>query len=232
MHTHYSVVIPAYNEEEAIGGLYRSLKEVMDGAARPYEIIFVDDASTDSTRQLLEDISASDDAVRPVCFPENRGQSEAFAEGFRRAQGEIVISLDADLQNDPRDIPRLLEKLEEGYDVVCGWRRERKDSAGVRLLSKVANISRRIILGEKIHDVCCALRVYRSTVLKNLNLSDGMYFMLTGILLARGCRIGEVVVNHRPRETGESKFNLSVRLPMAALLFRYLLHKGRYVKTG
>ncbi|MFC1632480.1 glycosyltransferase family 2 protein [Candidatus Omnitrophota bacterium] len=228
----YSVIIAAYNEQQAIAPLYWRLKVVMDQLGKPYEIIFVNDGSTDSTFNVLEDLRHNENHLIVINCRQNQGQAMAFQIGFRKAQGSIVITMDGDLQNEPKDIPQLLNKLGQGYDVVCGWRRNRADPFLIKLLSKIANISRRILLNEKIHDVSCSLRVYKKEVLQDIKLSGQMYYMLTAILSANGYKLGEIEVENHPRKFGKSKFDIKTKLSSGWLLFNYLYSKSRFIRNN
>ncbi len=229
----YSVIIPVYNEQEAIRPLYSSLSKALDELGKPYEIIFINDGSTDTTSDILKSLSCEKKNLIVIDFITNQGQSTGYQEGFNRARGEIIITMDGDLQNDPNDIPKLLYKLEEGYDVVCGWRKIRKDPLLIKSLSKIANLSRRLILGEKLHDVNCSLRAHKRESLKSINLTGNMYYMITAIFGARGYKIAEVEVNHYPRKFGKSKFNIFKRILLfnVILVFMHLYKRNKYLKT-
>lgn len=198
-----SVVIPVYNEEKNIGELYRELVSVLRGLVFPYEIIFVNDGSTDKTLIELKMLPG----VKIVSFTTNFGQTSAFDAGFKQAKGEIVVSMDGDLQNDPKDIPELLKKLDEGYDVVCGWRHPRNDSESKIFVSFVARMLRRILLGDTLHDAGSSLRVYKKLCLDGLDLYSEMHRFIPSILASRGFRITEIKTHHRPRKFGQTKYN-------------------------
>ncbi len=198
-----SVVIPAYNEEKNIKPLYEKIKKVLSG---DYEIIFVDDGSTDRTYQAIKSIK--DSKVKVIKFRKNFGQTAAMDAGFKHSKGDVVIAMDADLQNDPEDIPRLLKKMEEGYDVISGWRYNRKDSFLKTSISIFANWLRKIITGERIHDSGCSLKAYKKECLKDLNLYGEMHRFIPAILLWKGFKVGEVKVSHHPRKHGKTKYNL------------------------
>jgi len=186
-----------------------------------YEIIFINDGSDDTSLKILESLPQGDSLVI-INFAKNRGQSIAYQEGIQKARGEIIITLDADLQNDPSDIPHLIRKLEEGFDVICGWRKSRRDPFLTKILSRIANITRRLLLKEKLHDVNCSLRAYRKKSLAGIDFSHNMYYMLTAILAQRGYRMGEVEVKHYPRKLGKTKFNVGKRMMLTKTLFRFL----------
>jgi glycosyltransferase involved in cell wall biosynthesis len=201
-----SIVIPTYNEERNVALLHDEIIKALQNAAAAYEMIFVDDGSSDGTFQALKGIHQRDGRARVIRFKKNFGQSAAMAAGFEHAKGDVVITMDADMQNDPADIPLLLEELSKGYDVVCGWRSKRKDSISKKLLSLFANTLRRRLTGATIHDSGCSLRVYRSECLKNLELYGEMHRYIPAILSWRGYKIGEVRTNHRPRAHGKTKY--------------------------
>lgn len=210
MHPALSIVIPVYNEEESVRPLYRKILEACESLRVPYEIIFVDDGSCDRTFEVLEALHRADQRVKVIRFRNNCGQTAAMAMGFRHARGQIVVSMDGDLQNDPADIPRLLAKLDEGYDVVCGWRRSRQDNALTRTIpSIVANwlISR--ICGVRIHDTGCSLKAYRAPAIKRVPLYAELHRFIPAMALLVGARVGEIVVRHHPRRFGRAKYGLS-----------------------
>jgi glycosyltransferase involved in cell wall biosynthesis len=208
--TDVSVVIPVYNEKENTSLLYRDLKTVLNGLKCRYEILFVDDGSTDGTREVLRDLSKKDSAVRTVFFRGNFGQSSAMAAGFQISRGEIVISMDGDLQNDPKEIPRLIEKLNEGYDVVSGWRKQRKDKfLSRRLPSWIANRLICSVTDVNLHDTGCSLKAYRKEVIKKIRLYGELHRFIPALAKVEGARISETAVNHLPRRFGKSKYNLT-----------------------
>ena len=203
-----SIVIPLLNEQENLPSLYEQISQAMQDQPG-YEIIFIDDGSTDGSFAALQAFHDSDPRVKVIRFRKNFGQTAAMSAGFEHAQGQIIIALDADLQNDPADIPMLIEKLEQGYDVVSGWRKQRHDHAVTRLLpSKVANwiISR--ITGVYIHDYGCTLKAYRRDVLAQTRLYGEMHRFIPALASWSGARITECVVNHRPRTAGQAKYGL------------------------
>lgn len=204
-----SIVVPLYNEQENIPLLYRDLKAVCDRLNRACEIIFVDDGSTDGTERLLTELHRDDPAVRVVRFRKNYGQTAAMAAGFEAARGKAIISMDGDLQNDPADFPHLLAKLNEGYDVVCGWRKNRMDKFfNRRFPSVVANWIMGRITGVRIHDNGCSLKAFRTPVIKNLVLYGEMHRFIPALFLLTGARITEIAVNHHPRRFGKSKYGI------------------------
>lgn len=209
-HTELSIVIPVYNEEESLVWLYGKIRHACDALEQTYEVVFVDDGSRDRTSEVLERIRIHDPRVKVIRFRKNYGQTAAMAAGFRHARGEVIISMDGDLQNDPADIPMLLAKLEDGYDVVCGWRRDRKDSTLTRTIpSVVANWLISKICKVRIHDTGCSLKAYRTSVIKRVTLYGEMHRFIPAMALLVGARIGEVVVRHDSRRFGQTKYGLS-----------------------
>ena len=205
-----SVIIPAFNEQDNIVPLYRELKNVLDSIAQPYEILFVDDGSTDTTFQRMKTIRENDTSVKVIKFRKNFGQSAALQAGFYYADGTIIVTLDADLQNDPKDIPQLITKLEkEDLDVVCGWRHDRQDPPSKKMFSQMANRLRKSLTGETIHDSGCTLRTYRSECVKDLELYGELHRYIPAILQWKGYRIGELPVIHRKRAYGTTKYSWS-----------------------
>lgn len=204
-----SIVIPVYNEAESLPCLYAELTDVLARLNRPYEIIAIDDGSRDASWQVLKRLTENDPHVRAICLRRNFGQTAAFAAGFDAAQGDIVITLDADGQNDPADIPRLLDKLAEGYDIVSGWRQNRKEPFFLRRLpSVVANwlISRttRVYL----HDYGCSLKAYRREVVKNVHLYGELHRFIPALASWMGVRVAELAINDRKRRYGQSKYGI------------------------
>ena len=224
--TGLSIVIPVLNEAENIELLLFQLKAVLDSIDKTSEIILVDDGSTDSSFEILERLQKSDDRLRVIRFRRNFGQSAAFSAGFDFAQGNIIITLDADLQNDPKDIPKLIQKLEEGYDVVSGWRVDRKDRFLTRRLpSIVANFIISIITGVKLHDYGCSLKAYRREIVKNIKLYAEMHRFIPALASWMGIKVSEVPVNHAPRIAGKSKYGFmrTIRVILDLLTVKFLL---------
>lgn len=204
-----SVVVPLYDEEPNVEPFHRELSAVLEGLGRPYEIIFVDDGSRDRTFARLGVVYAADPHVRVIRFARNFGQTAAFAAGFAHARGALIVTSDGDLQNDPADIPRLLDVARD-HDIVCGWRRARRDAYLTRHLpSVIANWLLGVASGIRIHDNGCSLKVFRAEVVKPLTLRPGMHRYLPALASQRGGRVAELVVNHRPRRFGRSKYGLS-----------------------
>ena len=208
--TDLSMIIPVYNEAQNLPLLYASIKQVMQPIKQKWEVIFVDDGSTDESLDVLQSFVKKDPwHVRAVVFRRNFGQTAAIAAGIDHAHGETIVLLDADLQNDPADIPRLLAKLDEGYDLVSGWRKDRKDSQLTRTLpSNIANwlISR--VTGVHLHDYGCTLKAYRRTVLGGFRLYGEMHRFIPVFAHSVGARITEITVSHHPRKFGKANYGL------------------------
>lgn len=200
-----SIVVPVFNEEESLLPLYNKLREVLE---EDYEIIFVDDGSTDRSFETLKDI-ANDRAVKVIRLKRNFGQTAALSAGFERAKGDVIIPIDADLQNDPADIPKLIEKIKEGFDVVSGWRRKRKDHFFTRRLpSMLANKLISLVTGVYLNDYGCTLKAYKSNVFKNIRLYGEMHRFLPALAAISGAKIAEIEVSHHPRKYGKSKYGM------------------------
>ena len=205
-----TVVVPVMNEEESLEELYRRLKGVLDKLGRSYEIIFIEDGSRDSSFEILKNLALEDGKVRVVRFRTNFGQTAALSAGFEHANGDIIVTTDADLQNDPEDIPKLLEKMEQGYDVVSGWRKRRRDKLLTRRIpSFFANKVISKITGVYLHDYGCTLKAYRREIVRNINLYGQMHRFIPALAKWVGASIGEVEVTHFPRKHGKSKYGLS-----------------------
>jgi glycosyltransferase involved in cell wall biosynthesis len=222
-----SVVIPLFNEVGNVKPLYRRLRSAMDKAGYFWEVIFVDDGSTDGTFKLLQELhKQDDDLVRVLSLRRNFGQTAALAAGFDAARGDTIVSLDGDLQNDPQDIPRLLEKLAEGYDAVSGWRVHRQESFWLRRLpSRVANWLISHTTGVYLHDYGCTLKAYRAELVKELRLYGELHRFIPALMWGNGARIAELSVQHRPRLNGQSKYGISrtVRVLLDLITVKFCL---------
>jgi glycosyltransferase involved in cell wall biosynthesis len=204
-----SVVIPVYNEEENVQLLYEKLREALDPIKQEYEILIVDDGSTDRTLSILDVIQEQDKRVVVLSLRRNFGQTAAFAAGFDFAQGDVIVTMDGDLQNDPADIPKLLERIKD-HDLVSGWRKKRKDPFFTRRLpSIIANWLISNVTGVKLHDYGCSLKAYRRDVIKNLKLYGEMHRFIPAVASWYGVRIAEVETVHHPRTRGKSKYGIS-----------------------
>jgi dolichol-phosphate mannosyltransferase len=200
-----TVAIPAYNEEANVEPCYRELADVLGTHGDPFEVVFVDDGSTDGTGSVLRRLATADPRVRVLRFRRNAGQTAALHAGFRAARGAVVVTMDADLQNDPHDIPKLLAAL-PGQDAVCGWRVDRHDPWTKRMASRVANRVRDRFTRDGVHDTGCTLKAFRREAVQDLHLYRGMHRFLPALLQMEGRRVTEVPVSHRPRRAGVSKY--------------------------
>ena len=221
-----SIVIPIRNEAPALAELHRELTATLTAWGRSYEIIVVDDGSTDESFEILARMHAVDPRLRVIRFRRNFGQTAAFAAGFAHAVGRLIVTSDGDLQNDPRDIPAMVDALERGADIVCGWRKDRKDAwLSRRLPSTIANRLISAATGVRLHDYGCSLKVFRAEVVKPLKLYGEMHRFLPAIASEQGVAIAEVEVNHRPRPHGRSKYGLgrTVRVILDLLTVKFLL---------
>ena len=221
-----SIVIPIYNEEENLPILYEKLKSVLDNLGKSYEIIFVNDGSTDKSWEIIKKFAEKDKHVVGVNFRKNFGQTAAMSAGFQIARGDVIITMDGDLQNDPEDIPKLLEVLNQGYDIVSGWRKDRKDTFLTRTLpSKIANWLISKTTGVYLHDYGCSLKAYRSEVAKRLDYYGEMHRFLPALAKSVGAKITEIPVKHHPRIYGKSKYGISrtFKVILDLFLVKFLL---------
>ncbi len=222
-----SVVIPIHNEAQSLDALYRELTAALEGCGRSYEVVAVDDGSTDESFALLSQIQTADARWRIIRFRRNFGQTAAFSAGFAHARGRLIVTSDGDLQNDPRDMASMVETLEQGgYDIVCGWRKDRKDAFVSRLLpSMFANRLISWATGVRLHDYGCSLKVFRAEVVKPLKLYGEMHRFIPAIASEQGVFIKEVVVNHRARRFGTSKYGISrtIRVLLDLMTVKFLL---------
>jgi glycosyltransferase involved in cell wall biosynthesis len=220
-----SVVVPIYNEAESIEALIQAIADAVATTNLHYEIICVDDGSKDCSTNVLTDLAHSRTDLKAVILRRNYGQTPAMAAGFELATGKVIVTLDGDLQNDPADIPLLLSKLEEGYDLVSGWRIKRQDAALTRLLpSKIANIIIAKVTGVKLHDYGCSLKAYRAELIADMNLYGELHRFLPALAYIEGARIAEVPVRHHARRFGQSKYGLgrTIRVVMDLLTVYFM----------
>mgnify|MGYP001815531248 FL=1 len=220
-----SIVVPVYDEEQNLVPLTDQLLATLTDLGRDFEIVFINDGSTDGSADVLDELAAGNERIRVVHFKRNFGQTSAMMAGLDFASGDIIIPIDADLQNDPADIPRLLERLDEGYDVVSGWRKDRKDDTLRRNLpSWIANriISR--ISGVRLHDYGCTLKAYRRSIVEDIRLYGEMHRFLPVYASWSGARTTELPVNHHPRTAGRSKYGLKrvIKVPLDLLVVKFL----------
>jgi glycosyltransferase involved in cell wall biosynthesis len=203
-----SVVVPVHDEERTVALLYDELQSALEPLAQPWEAVFVDDGSTDGSFAALTRLHNGHSNVRVVRLRRNFGKAAALAAGFENAEGDVVVTIDADLQDDPAEIPRLLAKLDEGYDLVSGWKAHRRDPLTRRALSRIFNWVTGRVSGLRLHDLNCGLKAYRSEVVKGLRLYGELHRFIPVLAYYRGYRIAELSVNHRPREHGRSRYGV------------------------
>ena len=203
-----SVVAPAFDEERSVALLFEELEAALDPLDTPWEVVFVDDGSTDGTFAALTRLHDANENVRVVRLRRNFGKSAALAAGFEQARGDVVVTIDADLQDDPAEIPRLLAKLDEGFDLVSGWKSRRRDPWTRRVLSRVFNRVASAVSGLTLHDVNCGLKAYRAEVVHDLRIYGELHRFLPVLAHERGYRVAELPVNHRPRNHGRSRYGL------------------------
>ncbi len=203
-----SIIIPLLNEEESLKPLHEMLKKQLDEIGKTYEIIFVDDGSTDDSLKELLKLKQTDPAIKIIQFQKNYGKSAALSTGFSKASGDVVITMDADLQDDPNEIPRLIEKLNEGYDLVSGWKKERKDPLSKRLPSKFFNKATSLATGVHLHDHNCGLKAYTNRVVKTVSIYGELHRYIPSLANSFGFKITEIPVKHHARKFGKTKFGL------------------------
>ena len=200
-----SIIVPVLNEEGSLDKFYNETTKSLNEYSN-WEIIIIDDGSDDESYNIMRKIADNDSRVSIIQFFKNFGKADALSEGFKKANGDIIITIDADLQDDPAEIPRLVEKIQEGWDVVSGWKKDRKDPISKRLPSKLFNMVTRFLTGIKIHDFNCGLKAYRRKVVKSIDIYGGLHRYIPAIAGQKGFSITEIEVNHRPREFGETKY--------------------------
>jgi len=229
-----SIVIPLLNERESLRPLYDAIAAVVDREGYSAEIVFIDDGSRDGSYDVIRELAAKDPRVRAVRFRRNFGKSAGLAIGFRAARGDVVITMDADLQDDPEELPRLLAKLEEGYDLVSGWKEVRHDPLSKRLPSKVFNAMTSRMSGVTLHDFNCGLKAYRRVVTEEIRMARGMHRFTPALAYMRGFRVAEIPVRHHPRRFGRSKYGVKrfidgiLDLMTVVLLTRYITRPLRF----
>jgi glycosyltransferase involved in cell wall biosynthesis len=228
--TDVSIVIPVFDEGGSLEELHRRLTEVLGALGRPYEIIFVDDGSRDDSLKLLKDLHAGDPHTRVLSFRKNYGKSAALAIGFDEASGDIIVTMDADLQDDPSEIPRLIEQLERGYDLVSGWKRRRRDPVTKTLPSKIFNRVTSWVTGLKLHDMNCGLKAYRRSVTDQIKVYGQLHRFLPVFAHKEGFRVGEIPVLHHPRKHGRTKYGVG-RLLQGFLDLMTVILITRYTRS-
>jgi len=220
-----SIVVPVLNERESLPHLHKELTDTLQAVGKSYEIIFVDDGSSDGSVEVVRDIVGNDDTVVLVELRRRFGKSTGLQAGFRVSRGEIVITLDADLQDDPKEIPRFLEALENDYDLVSGWKEDRKDPLMKTIPSKFFNFVTSKMSGLKLRDFNCGFKAYRREVIDDLNIYGELYRYIPVVVHAKGFRVGEIAVSHRARQFGESKYGLErfIRGPLDLFTIMFLI---------
>lgn len=204
-----SIIIPVYNEEESLYPLYKKIKAMLSKSIKSYEIMFIDDGSSDKSLENLKSLQKKDKCIRIIVFRKNFGQSAAISAGFSNAKGNMLIVMDADLQNEPNDIPKLLKKMSEGYDVVSGWRYDREDPLSKKIPSRISNWMHKKLTGLDINDSGCSLKAYKREAVEDLELYGEMHRYIPALIAAKGFKIGEIKVEHHYRKYGKSKYGSS-----------------------
>ena len=199
-----SIVIPIFNEKDSINQLYNEIINSLN--IRDYEIIFIDDGSTDGSSEIVQELIQNNEKVNLIQFYRNYGKSAALSEGFKHSEGDYVVTMDADLQDDPTEIENLINKLEQGFDVVSGWKKNRKDPLSKRLPSKLFNFITRIFTSVKIHDFNCGLKIYKKSVIKTLDIYGGRHRYIPALAGQKKFKVSEIIVNHRSRKHGVTKY--------------------------
>ena len=206
----YSVVAPFFNEEKTVRPLYDALRQVMGLLGSPYELVFVNDGSTDKTLSVLQEISKQDERLVVINSKLRRGQTISLKTAFDKARGNIIISMDGDMQNDPNDIPELISELKKGYDFVCGWRYKRKDPLSKKIASRFANLVQNNVFRSHLHDISCTLRAYKRDAIRELSLRrKGAHRFIPYLLMMKGKAGSEIKVNHLPRPYGKTKYGFT-----------------------
>ena len=203
-----SIVIPVYNEQENLPILFKEIRQAMEVTNKNWHVIFVDDGSRDNSLEVIKNLASEHSTVRYAALLHNCGQSAAFKAGFDKAEGDVVVTMDADLQNDPADIPAMLTRYERGYDMVIGWRANRQDTSAKKYASKIANFIRNFLSNETVRDTGCSLKVLDASMAKQLPMFTGMHRFLPTLMKMDGARVAEMKVNHRHRLHGESKYGV------------------------
>ncbi|PIS07442.1 glycosyltransferase [Candidatus Berkelbacteria bacterium CG10_big_fil_rev_8_21_14_0_10_43_13] len=205
----YSIIIPAYNEAESLPELWRQIDTVMKKISSDFEVVFIDDGSRDGTAEVAKKLSEKNKEIKLIHFLKNSGKAAALQAGFRAATGDFIVTMDADLQDDPAEIPNLKKKIDEGYDLVSGYKKNRHDPIHKTIPSHFFNFMVRRVSGLRLHDINCGLKMYRHDVVKSLNVYGELYRFIPILAASNGYRVGEIAVNHRPRKFGVSKYGFS-----------------------
>lgn len=226
----YSVIAPFFNEEESVKPLYEMTIKVMDSLRSPYELIFINDGSTDKTAHVLIEIANQDERIIVIDSKIRRGQTASLRAGFEKARGNIIISMDGDMQNDPNDIPKLISELKKGYDFVCGWRYLRKDPISKKIASRFGNLVQEKTFKDHLHDISCTLRAYTKEAIKELPLKrKGAHRFIPYLLIMRGKMGSEVKVNHFPRRYGRTKYGFTRSFKVAYDFLTLVLNRKSWM---
>lgn len=226
----YSIVVPFFNEEASARLLYESVKTTMDSLKCPYELIFINDGSDDGTERLLREIARQDKNVIVIDLRVRQGQTASLKAGFEKTRGNIIISMDGDMQNDPNDIPKLVSELKKGYDFVCGWRYLRKDPLSKKIASRFGNLVQEKTFKDHLHDISCTLRAYTKEVAKGLPLKrKGAHRFIPYLLIMNGKKASEVKVNHFPRRYGKTKYGFSRSFKVAYDFLTLVLNRKSWL---
>ncbi len=223
------MVVPLYNESESISELHDEICRVCETEKIPFEVIYIDDGSSDRSFEILQSIYKKDVRAKVIRFRKNFGKAEALSAGFGSATGEQIVTMDADLQDDPAEIPKLIQKLEEGYDLISGWKKKRKDTLLKRNSSKLYNMVTGLLTGLRIHDMNCGLKIYRRPVVESIQIYGDMHRYIPALAKLEGFKVGEIPVNHRPRKYGKTKYGLS-RFAHGLLDLITVIFLGRYTR--
>lgn len=224
-----SIIVPVYDEAESLAGLYQGLKNVLGPLSYPFEMIFVDDGSRDGSTEILEKLHDEDSRVKMVQLRDNFGKAVALSVGFEHAGGDIIFTMDADLQDDPKEIPRFIEKIKEGFDLVSGWKYKRLDPIGKTLPSRVFNRVVAFLTGIRLHDFNCGFKCYRKEVVRNIRIYGELHRFIPVLAKWKGYRVAEIKVEHHPREHGVSKYGME-RFTRGFLDLLTVLFLTRYLK--
>lgn len=226
----YSIVAPFFNEEKSVKPLYDSIKRVMDSLRGEYEIIFVNDGSNDKTGDILQEIAQKDKSVIKIDNKMRSGQTASLREGFAKAHGGVIVSMDGDMQNDPDDIPKLAAELNKGYDFVCGWRYLRKDPILKKIASWFGNFTQKLVFKSNLHDISCTLRAYTRDSIKVLPLKrEGAHRFIPYLLMMKGKRPSEVKVHHSPRPYGKTKYGFTRSFKVAYDFLSLLFNRKAWI---
>jgi len=220
-----SLVLPVYNEKRSLAGLAAEIAGVFGKEGLDYDVIFVDDGSTDGSVEAVESLAKNDGRIRLIRMARHSGKTAALRAGFAAAGSPVIVTMDSDLQDDPEDIPRLLNKLSEGYDLVCGWRARRKGVRLRKILSDIFNAVVSFLAGIRLHDINCGIKVFKSDVVKNIKLYSSLHRYIPVLAHARGYKVAEIKVNHRLRKYDRSKYGVGRYFIAFADLFRFLFKK-------